>query len=353
MDSRPPTYSSEKPKPRRRCCGLPIWAFVLLLLVLLLLAAAAVVIPIVLIVIPRSDNNTTQGAVSIASCRSTQPCANGGSSLVVGNHCGCICVNGFTGSTCTQPPTSDCSTADFPNDTLRKVTLGTNVSSVITTSQSSFGIPLNATTILSSFAASNFSCAFENNLVTFNLPGSNSYSNNRRDFHAEKIDIVRPLVPALLSPHNVQQRNAESSPQPTPPAAFANDAIPSAAAVTSNGILIAASADGGNTPSPTIAKGTGTFAPTSTSVATSTPSTTATANAPSTKDLGFSKVAILKVIEVNGVTAGQQAQMLLQTMFLGGSFKGGKVDVGNGVTFDFTKDAIVLGNGQTVGGQAT
>ena len=45
--------------------------------------------------------------------------------------------------------------------------------------------------------------------------------------------------------------------------------------------------------------------------------------------------------------------MLLQTMFLGGSFKGGKVEVGNGVTFDFTTDAIVLGNGQTVGGQAT
>ena len=51
------------------------------------------------------------------------------------------------------------------------------------------------------------------------------------------------------------------------------------------------------------------------------------------------------------MAAAQQAQMQLQTLFLNGTFKGGKVEVVKGITFDFTKDAIALEDGQTVGGQ--
>ena len=349
----PPTYSFEKPLARRRCCGLPVWGFALLLLILLVLAAAAVVIPIVLIVIPRSDNgnNSPTSQASVAGCQSALACSNGGSSVLLNKDCGCICANNFTGSTCDNRPTSDCSTADFPTDTLRKVTVGANISSVISTSQSTFGIPLNATIILSSFAASNLSCASENNLVTFNLPNINPQSRIRRNFRADNVNTIQPFVPALSSPHTVRPRKPGPSPQPTIAATILNDAAPTGDVVTSNGIIIAASMTaGGEVTSPTSATGTRTVVATG-SAAMATASASGSSDAPSNKDIGFSKAAILKVLEVNGVMAAQQAQMQLQTSFLAGAFKGGKVNVGNGVTFDFSSEVVTLANGRIIGGK--
>ncbi|KAI4174552.1 MAG: hypothetical protein LQ346_008223 [Caloplaca aetnensis] len=69
----PSEYS--KPPPGRRCCGLPVWAFILLCIILLLLIAAAVIIPITLIVLPRQNANPAAGTV--AACKNSFPCANG------------------------------------------------------------------------------------------------------------------------------------------------------------------------------------------------------------------------------------------------------------------------------------
>jgi len=41
-------------KQGRRCCGMPLWAFVLIIVVLVLLVAAAVVVPVVLLVLPQN-----------------------------------------------------------------------------------------------------------------------------------------------------------------------------------------------------------------------------------------------------------------------------------------------------------
>ena len=41
-------------RKRRRCCGMPLWVFVLIIVVLVLLVAAAVVVPVVLLVVPQN-----------------------------------------------------------------------------------------------------------------------------------------------------------------------------------------------------------------------------------------------------------------------------------------------------------
>ncbi|KAK4983936.1 hypothetical protein LTR66_008665, partial [Elasticomyces elasticus] len=90
----------EAHRQRRRCCGMPLWAFCLLLLALILLVAAAVIVPVTLIVIPRQQQNDSGGraSASIASCQQSLACQNGGANVVAPDGaCRCLCVNGFTG----------------------------------------------------------------------------------------------------------------------------------------------------------------------------------------------------------------------------------------------------------------
>jgi len=101
----------------RRCCGMPLWGFIILLIVLLLLVAAAVVVPIVLIYLPkiRNQHNATAPATTQAGqCAASVTCQNGGVAIMnPDSSCSCLCTNGFTGSHCATSSDADCMTTEI------------------------------------------------------------------------------------------------------------------------------------------------------------------------------------------------------------------------------------------------
>lgn len=238
--------SNEKPKRRRRCCGMPLWTFITLLIVLLFIIAAAVVIPVVLIVIP-NQNNSNSGAVqegqgsnnngnnnsgnggnggnSITSnapatpaptlapgvnqCDGVITCQNGGISILNSDRtCNCVCINGFTGSTCTNNDATGCTTTSVPG-AANNATMGTAISRLLGNTAAEFSVPLNSTRVLSLFSELSLSCAAQNALITFN--GLASRSEGRTLRSVDVGDALEPSrsLPILDHPHPAQARDQE------------------------------------------------------------------------------------------------------------------------------------------------
>ncbi|TLD21887.1 hypothetical protein PspLS_07816 [Pyricularia sp. CBS 133598] len=170
-------------KEGRRCCGLPMWGFILLVLIILIIVTAAVVIPVEFFVIRRPQNNIPPGPPqsAIGQCQAQLTCANGGINIVTAQGtCSCICTNGFTGQTCTQLLTQSCTTTNIvdqnPNigaSQINNVTLGDAIPRIVAASQTTFGVPLSVSQILAKFNTGNLSCTAENALVTFNGQSTN------------------------------------------------------------------------------------------------------------------------------------------------------------------------------------
>ncbi|KAG6047836.1 hypothetical protein E4U39_008016 [Claviceps sp. Clav50 group G5] len=160
-------------KPKRRCCGLPIWAFILLVILALCIIAAAVVLPLEFFVFKNlgssDDNNTPQP--SLSQCQQTLPCLNGGRSLFAQDKCSCICTNGFTGPTCGDGGSTGCAMTDLVSmdgqSHIQNVTLGRAIPRLIAGADQNYSVPLFGTTILARFNAGNLSCIAQNSLVTF------------------------------------------------------------------------------------------------------------------------------------------------------------------------------------------
>lgn len=149
---------------KRRCCGMPLWLFLLLLVLVLLVVAAAIVIPIVLIVIPSQKSSVVD---ALASCQKSLLCQNSGINIVgIDGSCGCLCVNGYTGTRCTEDSATGCATTDV--DSASNATVGDAIPRLLTGAQSNFSVSLNGSAIISMFASNNLSCTSENALVTFN-----------------------------------------------------------------------------------------------------------------------------------------------------------------------------------------
>ena len=312
---------------RRRCCGMPLWAFTLLLITLVLLIAAAVVIPITLIVLPRqrTADAQAQAAASLSNCQKTNPCTNG-INVITANSCGCICTNGFTGKTCSQTAGTDCTT--MTDSSLNDATVGNAIPRLLSAAQSNFSIPLNTSTILTLFSAVNLTCTTENSLVTFNnLP-------QRRSIHFPKIlDVdlyfgIQPRKPQIIT---------------TPVAT----AFPTETGVyTSDGIILA-SPTSTSPPQPTIS--TPTAQPTL-----PTPTANPSLGNPSQIDLDFARVAILFILQQTGQwIAAEGAQNLLQAAFNDGNWNTTALPLGSNITATITNRTIDLGNGINVGGGPT
>ena len=125
-----------------------------------------------------------------------------------------------------------------------------------------------------------------------------------------------------------------------PPASTATGAV-----VTSDGLLLAASA----TPTTTIASGTASGLH---SAAAATP-TAALANGqtPITQqDLDFARTAVLFVFQEYSEGAAITAQQGLQGVLIGNTFQPGSVAVGQNITVDFSQGTVKLQNGTVVGG---
>ncbi|KAL6712498.1 hypothetical protein ACN47E_000375 [Coniothyrium glycines] len=227
--------SIEKNNKRRSCCGVPMWTFVTLLIVLLFIVAAAIVIPVVLVVIPNqnkssgttmqdtqgsssnnNNSNTNTGTARPPAPTATQgsnqcdgviTCQNGGLAILNSDRsCNCVCINGFTGRTCTNNDATGCTTASVAG-TANNATLGSGIPRLLDRAANDFQIPLDATRILTLFSSLSLSCAAENALITFNGLAARSVVH-----HLESLDIRSTLhpsrtLPVLHHPHPVPAIN--------------------------------------------------------------------------------------------------------------------------------------------------
>ncbi|MCJ1248638.1 hypothetical protein MMC30_005856 [Trapelia coarctata] len=321
-------------KPGRRCCGIPLWAFVTLMIVLFVLIAAAIIIPVALIVIPRQ--NAQSGTTMAATCQTSSSCANGGTSIVVGSGCGCVCSNGFSGPSCGQPADAGCTTMNInsnsPNSSYSNATVGSSIPRLLSAAQSNYSIPLNSTLLLSQFSATNLSCSAENALISFN-----GKTQRRRDDHGAQYD---PFQTLKVRDVTIVAR----IPQATDSVAFPTPAsTASGIVVTSDGLLLAGTT---TAPSPT-ATGSGIG-----SAAAATPTAALTnGQTPIThEDLDFARIVVLFIFQEYSLGAAITAQQGLQGVLIGNTFSPGTVAVGGNVTVDFSQGTVKLQNGTVVGG---
>lgn len=208
-------YNNEKPaRKRRRCCGLPLWTFITLLIVILVIVAAAVVIPVVLVVIPNQNKGTSAAQDNQGTSSSSAPaptsgsssgssCQNGGVAIQnSGQSSTCVCINGFTGSTCNDKDSTGCTTTSIMGTD--NATVGSGIPRLVQSATTDFNIPLDATRILSLFSSLSLSCAAENALITFNGLTSRSISPGDQSLHLGESLLTRS-IPVLHLPHPARQ----------------------------------------------------------------------------------------------------------------------------------------------------
>ena len=160
-------------RPRRRCCGMPIWLFILVTIILLCLIVAAIVIPLEFFVFKNIGNqNKGRDNSAATQCKGILNCMNGGSSIIVQGNCSCVCVNGFTGADCTFSDSLGCtSTSLVSTDKATRIsnaTFGKAIPRLVAEASSNFSIPLSGAEVVAAFNKGNMSCLAQNALVTFN-----------------------------------------------------------------------------------------------------------------------------------------------------------------------------------------
>ncbi|TID16629.1 epidermal growth factor-like type 3 [Venturia nashicola] len=305
-------HDSQRPpeKSGRRCCGMPLWGFLLTMLILLLLVAAAVVLPVVLIVLPRqraSGPIVDAGAVANAQCATTKPCSNGGSSTIQQDgSCACLCTNGFTGPRCMTAGDGGCSIIAVGGS--KSASVGSQLTSLFVSAGQHYSIPLSQTRLLALFSTLNMTCRSENALVT--LPGSPS-----------KRSVVDTEVDTLIP-------RAASKDRRTP-------------ATTTGGVMVASSSD--------TATPTGPLAPILFTSDASAPGTNATSKE-------FAKIGILFVLqESQSLDLAVHAQSAVSTYIITATSTGSTMNVarnvtlGNGYFMDLWLWTVTLANGTVYG----
>lgn len=153
---------------RRKYCGLPLWGLILIILLVVGIIAAAVFVPLHFFVFNKNDPSDDS---PLGQCRNQLSCENGGTNVVTRDVCSCICTNGFTGADCTTEGASGCTTTRLvnldENPNVDNVTLGQAIPRLISEAEGNFSIPLSGTTILARFNMGSLSCTAQNSLVTF------------------------------------------------------------------------------------------------------------------------------------------------------------------------------------------
>lgn len=348
--------SPEKPKGRR-CCGMPLWIFILILGILVLLIAAALVIPITLIVLPRIRNKPP----SLKSCKTSLPCNNGASNVVVDNSCRCICANGYTGRICTTVADQSCTFGDIKLGEGRTVyqnaTVGSGIARLFAGAKSQFNIPLDSTRILSLFSYQNLSCSAESVLITFEgKPQRRSFP---LQFVIPGLDLVQqePSLqphPSLTIPLTPSTSNipSQTSFMPT----YEPILIPRAGPASSNGIIFAAPTDAPpDTPeSPstiTPTPGTATAKNAKPSSTASSSSSEYNSNGIPTKAFDFARTAVLFIFQEKTLSIAYEANSRLQSILSDPARWNKTVQVAAAtILVDFDKFTIDLGNGTIFGG---
>lgn len=331
----PPLDSTNEGTPNkskaRKCCGMPVWIFVLLLVLVVLLVAAAVVIPITLVVLPRMRHR----AISVESCEEKGLCDNGGTNVVVENSCCCVCANGFTGSTCINPPDNSCTFTDIyigqSGFVYQNATVGSGLPRLFSDAASNFSILLDSKILLSRFSATNLTCAEENVLVTFG--GTSQRRSLPMQFVMPNVDLVekpratsaRIPIPTIASRRLAPREKVADT--------------DSSNVATSNGILFATSTPV-EQPAPT-----GAVAQPSSG---SSPGEISSNGIPA-RAFDFARVAVLLVFQETSlniaVAAHQRLRVALENPK---TWNLSAVFATDSILVDFAKFTVTLANGTTV-----
>jgi len=319
--------AGERGRRKRKCCGLPLYAFFLLLLLLFLLIAAAVVVPVVLIVLPKHNEGSSS---ALSKCQSKLTCQNGGTNVITSSGtCQCICANGYSGNTCATASTAGCTTISVGST--KDATVGSAIPRLLSGAQSNFSVALDGPSLLGLFSGNALSCNSENELVTFN-----NNAGTKRSLE-EHINAIAQPTPILVA----RQTMTSSGPD---------------GAATSNGIIF-------ETGSPTITGGsvssTTSSSPSATSSSSNSTSPSSSSTGDSSTSLDFARVAVLYVYQASGKLAtAETAQSSLQSYFTDGKTSTGEtinannISLGNGFTCNLSGHSISLANGTTVGSSA-
>jgi len=343
-------------KRGRRCCGLPLWGFILVLVAVLILVTAAVVIPVEFFVV-RKQNGNNSAQQELQQCRQQLTCANGGTNVVNQGVCSCNCINGFTGVDCTVANDTGCTTIALTgsdNSNSNNVTIGDAIPRLIQQAQTNFSIPLSANAVLPKLERENLSCSAENALVTFDGRATRQSPVQPDTVNAAIVDgVLYTTITIVLAPLTTFTLGAAL---PTVPAAGGGAGTGFTTSITS-GFATTISVSRQPPPSTT------TRVPTSTSMVTTTMTMSSGAPMPtasfavSEDVLDFARVAVLYILQEDSLADAETAQMTLQK-FLG---PGGvsvdaarNVTVGGGRSVDLVNFVLDMGgsNGR-VGGRTS
>ncbi|KAL3419963.1 hypothetical protein PVAG01_08462 [Phlyctema vagabunda] len=343
------TERDSQPRKKRRCCGLPLWGFLVVLLILLIIIAAAIVVPLELLVFNKTKSGAANSDAALAACQTQLVCQNGGTNDISSGVCSCLCTNGFTGTTCTIAGEDGCSSISM--DSTSNATIGNAISRLIDGAQSNFSIPLSTNVILSRFNAANLSCVSENALVTFDGLDSRV---------GQSADVIVPTSTNLgkrQESTTLSTADATQSDSSGQSFSFGSDPktvslFPTTSVVTSVFGTPAASTapqdlsltNSQASPSTTSASATGTSSSTATSA-------TASSFQVTEKILDFSRVAVLFVLQQEALDNAITAQSAIQRFFTAStstSATAANISIGNGNTINLVDLSVNLGNG-TVG----
>ncbi|KAJ4386533.1 hypothetical protein N0V93_009430 [Gnomoniopsis smithogilvyi] len=342
-------YSSRGSTPQdkkkgRRCCGLPLWGFILIVIIILVLVAAAVIIPIEFFVIRRNNQAANTTAAADQQCQNQLTCQNGGTNVVTNGICSCICSNGFTGFDCSTSDSAGCTTTTVSGATnINNVTLGDAIPRLFTEASSNFSITLSDTAILGKLNAGNLSCTSQNALVTFNgddasavsnVALADSLSNNVLEAAAvENVGIATLTIMAGQSTTTTLTIGLTSlSPTTT---------VTITRTMTSNWVPSTTS---------TLATTTPSLISTATT-ATSAPATTTSASFTVSQDaLDFARVGVLLILQQDSLSEATTAQSSLQTFFTSAATgatiaAASNISLSNGNSIDLVNFKVDAGTG--------
>lgn len=295
------------------------------LAILLVIVLAAIIIPVAAVLIPKQNEKQS---VTVSGCQMSLPCSNGGVSIVgsEGTQCQCLCVNGYTGKTCTGGLGTACSGIDLAQ--AANATVGSAIPRLLSGASTNYSIQLQAPTILGLFAVTNLTCASENALMTFN-------GLMTRDIKDEDESLENPDKTL-----EARQDSMDGSASTANGIVFAQS-TPSASPVSSS----SSSSSSSNQNSGLQSSSSGSSAGGSSAI-------TAPGVINNTRALDFARVAVLFVLQdSNELNYAIVAQQSLQSYLASGkTSSASNVTVGNGYSVNFSQGMIQSGNGTLVGG---
>ncbi|KAL1837069.1 hypothetical protein VTJ49DRAFT_4321 [Mycothermus thermophilus] len=342
----------EKSK-RRLCCGLPRWMVIVASIIALLIIVAAVVVPIEFFVIRKQENNNS-AQQQLQQCRDQLPCANGGTNVIGDDGvCTCRCINGFSGPDCTTFGDPSCTTIALTGSGAdSQVTIGNAIPRLVQGAQTNYSIPLSANEIISKFETNNLSCSAENALVTFDGRAIRQTDASSPQ-QVQQAALGDPdAANAVVIVDGILFTTITVIVSPSTTITLGGD--PTTTTTTTTTVTSSTSSRNLNTTTLTLITSSASATATRSIITTTTMSsfTPTPTGAPSDIDLftvsedtlDFARVAVLYVLQQDGLNGAETAQVAMQRVFNNAESAAAG---GNGVTVGAARN-VTIGEGRSV-----